>query len=143
MPEQQKGHGRRICTAPADGLASVLGVHAVPGGDGCQPGQRECSSAGLGCRHRAFTCRRKSLRMSRALGGQPALGNGTPEQVHLTWGDDPATSVVVSWATPGRAVRPRVRIAQRGILAAERAYPDAVTRQTVGAYHAAGPAVTP
>jgi hypothetical protein len=66
--------------------------------------------------------------MSRASGGQPALGNGTPEQVHLTWGDDPATSVVVSWATPGRAVRPRVRIGQRVILAQERSYADATTR---------------
>ncbi len=75
--------------------------------------------------------------MSRASGGQPALGNGTPEQVHLTWGDDPATSVVVSWATPGRAVRPRVRIGQRVILAQERSYPDAVTGKTVWAYHAA------
>ena len=36
----------------------------------------------------------------------PAAGAGTPEQVHLTWGDDPATSVVVSWASPGR---PRIR----------------------------------
>ena len=35
-------------------------------------------------------------------------GDGTPEQVHLTWGSDPATSVVVSWATPGEAIAPRV-----------------------------------
>jgi hypothetical protein len=55
----------------------------------------------------------------------------------LTWGDDPATSVVVSWATPGRAVRPRVRIGQRVILAQERSYADATTRKTVWAYHAA------
>jgi hypothetical protein len=75
--------------------------------------------------------------MSRASGGQPALGNGTPEQVHLTWGDDPATSVIVSWATPGRAVRPRVRIGQRVILAQERSYSDATTRKTVWSYHAA------
>ena len=37
-----------------------------------------------------------------------SASDGTPEQVHLTWGNDPATSVVVSWASPGRAVRPRV-----------------------------------
>jgi hypothetical protein len=37
-----------------------------------------------------------------------SAGDGAPEQVHLTWGNDPATSVVVSWASPGRAVRPRV-----------------------------------
>jgi hypothetical protein len=74
--------------------------------------------------------------MSRASGGQPALGNGTPEQVHLTWGDDPAASVVVSWVTPGRAVRPRVRIGQRVTLAQERSYVDARSGKTVWAYHA-------
>jgi hypothetical protein len=30
-----------------------------------------------------------------------AAGAGTPEQIHLTWGEDPAASVVVSWASPG------------------------------------------
>ena len=35
--------------------------------------------------------------------------DGTPEQVHLTWGDDPTQAVVVSWASPGQAERPRVR----------------------------------
>jgi Calcineurin-like phosphoesterase len=35
---------------------------------------------------------------------------GTPEQIHLTWGDDPARAVVVSWASPGQAIRPRVLI---------------------------------
>src|SRR6266567_6001159 len=30
-------------------------------------------------------------------------GDGTPEQIHLTWGDQPATGVVVSWASPGQA----------------------------------------
>ncbi len=30
-----------------------------------------------------------------------SLGTGTaPEQVHLQWGADPSTSVVVSWAAP-------------------------------------------
>ena len=43
----------------------------------------------------------------------------------------------MSWATPGRAVRPRVRIGQRVILAQERSYADATTRKTVWAYHAA------
>ena len=32
-------------------------------------------------------------------------GDGTPEQIHLTWGDHPATSIVVSWASPGQAAR--------------------------------------
>jgi Purple acid Phosphatase, N-terminal domain len=73
---------------------------------------------------------------SRASGGQPALGNGTPEQVHLTWGDDPATSVVVSWGSPARAARPRVRIGQRVILATEQAYTDEATGKVVWTYHA-------
>ena len=34
--------------------------------------------------------------------------DGTPEQVHLTWGEDPTASVVVSWASPGPATDPRV-----------------------------------
>ena len=33
---------------------------------------------------------------------QPAASDGTPEQVHLTWGRDPATSMTVSWASPSR-----------------------------------------
>jgi hypothetical protein len=74
--------------------------------------------------------------MSRASGGHSALGNGTPEQVHLTWGDDPATSVVVSWASPGRALRPRVRIGQRVIPAREQAYRDQATGKTAWTYHA-------
>ena len=31
--------------------------------------------------------------------------DGTPEQIHLTWGENPATSVVVSWASAGQAAR--------------------------------------
>ena len=62
--------------------------------------------------------------------------DGTPEQIHLTWGDDPARSVVVSWASPGRAARPRVRIGQRVIPAEERGYTDRLNGQAVWTYHA-------
>jgi Purple acid Phosphatase, N-terminal domain/Calcineurin-like phosphoesterase len=65
-----------------------------------------------------------------------ARGDGTPEQIHLTWGDDPARSVVVSWASPDQAVRPRVRIGQRVIPAQQRAYTDGLNGQTVWTYHA-------
>jgi hypothetical protein len=58
---------------------------------------------------------------SAAARGRAEAGRGTPEQVHLTWGNDPARSVIVSWASPGQALRPRVRIGQRVIHAAERA----------------------
>jgi hypothetical protein len=72
-----------------------------------------------------------------------AAGNGTPEQIHLTWGDDPATSVVVSWASPGRSVRPRVRIGQRVIGAEERVYTDGLGGETVWTYHARVPGLRP
>src|ERR1700752_558559 len=53
-----------------------------------------------------------------------AFNDGTPEQIHLTWGNDPARSVVVSWASPGQATRPRVLIGERVILAEERSSTD-------------------
>jgi Purple acid Phosphatase, N-terminal domain/Calcineurin-like phosphoesterase len=65
-----------------------------------------------------------------------AAGAGTPEQIHLTWGDNPATSVVVSWASPGPATRPRVRIGQRIIPGQPRQYTDGINGETVWTYHA-------
>jgi Purple acid Phosphatase, N-terminal domain len=56
--------------------------------------------------------------------GRTGPGGGTPEQVRLAWEDDPARTVVVSWAARGRAERPRVRIGQRVIPAVERARGD-------------------
>jgi hypothetical protein len=76
---------------------------------------------------------------ARAAGARPrpdVRGDGTPEQIHLTWGDDPARSVVVSWASPAQAVRPRVRIGQRVIPAEERAYTDGLNGVTAWTYHA-------
>src|ERR1700759_3049255 len=68
--------------------------------------------------------------------------DGTPEQIHLTWGDDPGTSMVVSWASPGaagrppgRAVRPRVRMGQRVTAAEPRPYAGR-RGETVWTYHA-------
>ena len=71
-----------------------------------------------------------------AARGRPEAADGTPEQVHLTWGDDPTRTVVVSWASPGQAERPRVRIGQRVIAAAERAYADARSDTVTWTYHA-------
>ena len=62
--------------------------------------------------------------------------DGTPEQIHLTWGDDPTRSVVVSWASPGRALAPRVRIGQRVIPAVERGYADPRDGEVGWTYHA-------
>ncbi len=71
-----------------------------------------------------------------AARGRPESADGTPEQVHLTWGDDPTGMVVVSWASPGQAVRPRVRIGQRTIPAVERSWTDALTGKVSWTYHA-------
>jgi Purple acid Phosphatase, N-terminal domain/Calcineurin-like phosphoesterase len=68
--------------------------------------------------------------------GRPEAADGTPEQVHLTWGDDPTQTVVVSWASPGQAARPRVRIGQRVVTAAERAYTDSLSGAVTWTYHA-------
>jgi hypothetical protein len=43
---------------------------------------------------------------ARTSKGRTPGGDGTPEQIHLTWGQDPATTVVVSWASPDQAIRP-------------------------------------
>jgi len=69
------------------------------------------------------------------------LADGTPEQIHLTWGEDPARSVHVSWVSPGAARNPRVRArigdgAERVVSAEERRYTDGLSGQTVFTYHA-------
>ena len=68
--------------------------------------------------------------------GLIAAADGTPEQVHLTWDGDPARSIVVSWASPGQASRPRVRIGQRVISATGRSWTDALTGAVTWTYHA-------
>jgi hypothetical protein len=67
--------------------------------------------------------------------------DGTPEQIHLTWGDDPSHTVFVSWASPAQAVNPRVLLERRGtapavIHAMQRTYTDGINGQTVFTYHA-------
>jgi hypothetical protein len=80
------------------------------------------------------TARAASASAVRSRSG--GIGNGTPEQIHLTWGDDPATSVVVSWASPERAARPRVKLGERVFPAEERVYTDGINGETVWTYHA-------
>jgi len=70
-----------------------------------------------------------------------AAADGTPEQIHLTWGDDPASSVTVSWASPGPARRPRVVFRHAGggshvVPATQRVYTDGINGETVWTYHA-------
>lgn len=77
---------------------------------------------------------------ARAAGSTP---DGTPEQVHLTWGSEPMTSVTVSWASLAQAVRPRVSLAVHGtsasvsVPAVQRSYTDGLNGETVFCYHAA------
>src|ERR1700691_3417567 len=80
---------------------------------------------------------------ARTRKARAAATNGTPEQIHLTWGEDPATSIVVSWASPGPATRPRVRIGQRVIVAEPRHYTDGLNGETVWTYHARGGELRP
>jgi hypothetical protein len=69
-------------------------------------------------------------------GGLAGIADGTPEQIHLTWGESPTTGVVVSWASPGQAARPRVCVGQRVIPAELRHYTDGISGETVWTYHA-------
>ncbi|WP_322045487.1 metallophosphoesterase family protein [Paraburkholderia sp. J67] len=67
--------------------------------------------------------------------------DGTPEQIHLTWGADPTSEVVVSWASLAAATRPRVTFsADRGrrenVEAIQRTYTDGLTGAVVFTYHA-------
>lgn len=74
--------------------------------------------------------------------------DGTPEQIHLTWGDDPSQTVFVSWASPAQAVNPRVILERPGatpsvIHAIQRNYTDGLNGQTVFTYHAKLDHLTP
>jgi Purple acid Phosphatase, N-terminal domain/Calcineurin-like phosphoesterase len=77
-----------------------------------------------------------------------AHADGTPEQIHLTWGDDPSQTVFVSWASPAQAVNPRVILEHPGatpsvIHAIQRNYSDGLNGQTVFTYHAKIDHLTP
>ena len=67
--------------------------------------------------------------------------DGTPEQVHLTWGEDPTASVVVSWASHGPATGARLLLSAgngrtRAVPAVGRTYTDGINGETVFTYHA-------
>jgi hypothetical protein len=72
---------------------------------------------------------------------QAGRADGTPEQIHLTWGDDPSSFVFVSWASAAQSVNPRVHVresssAGRVIHAVQRSYTDGLNGRTVFTYHA-------
>jgi hypothetical protein len=76
----------------------------------------------------------------RSGSAEAGSGDGTPEQIHLTWGDDPSSMVCVSWASPAQAVNPRVQLRRaaevRTVNAVQRSYTDGMNGQTVFTYHA-------
>lgn len=86
--------------------------------------------------------------LATAAGGLAAVSkaatnnpDGTPEQIHLTWGNDPATEVVVSWASLAAASNPRVQFgsageAQQTVHGIQRIYTDGLNGATVFTYHA-------
>jgi hypothetical protein len=87
-----------------------------------------------------------SAAASRGLGAAPVgapdlnCADGTPEQIHLTWGEDPATGVCISWVSAAQGHNPRVHLTgsslTRTVHAVQRTYTDGLNGQTVFTYHA-------
>jgi hypothetical protein len=74
-------------------------------------------------------------------GARATPADGTPEQIHLTWGDDPSGTVYVSWASPAQSLNPRVDFGASPALghsvhAIQKNYTDGLNGQTVFTYHA-------
>ena len=72
-----------------------------------------------------------------------SLGTGTaPEQVHLQWGADPTSSVVISWASPTPEPAPQLLWGTSALLLGTpvtpvpKSYTDGVSGETVYTYHA-------
>jgi hypothetical protein len=77
----------------------------------------------------------------RAAASTTAASDGTPEQIHLTFGADPAASMTVSWASPGQAPGARVLVSgphlrRTEVPAVQRTYTDGLNGETVWTYHA-------
>jgi hypothetical protein len=117
----------------------LAGTAVLLDGDDSGPSRRQvlagASSAGL------LAARRPApLTLPRTRPAPAISADGTPEQIHLTWGRDPATSVSVSWAAPDPAVRPRVLLRWAGgsrvSSAVRRTYTDGLSGEVVYTYHA-------
>ena len=74
---------------------------------------------------------------------QPAAaGTAEPEQIHLQFGEDASREIVVSWVTPVRVRRPRLRLGLhdrsfgREVPAETRTYIDARSGQEIVTQHA-------
>jgi len=71
----------------------------------------------------------------------PAAPEGTPEQIHLTWGSDPTSTVVVSWASVTPSTNPRVSYGFTPavgtvVAGVQRSYIDGLNGEPVFTYHA-------
>jgi hypothetical protein len=78
---------------------------------------------------------------SAARGASGSAPDGTPEQIHLTWGNDPTSEVTVSWASVAPAVNPQVRISgadskRHTVHAVQSTYTDGINGEVVFTYHA-------
>jgi hypothetical protein len=78
----------------------------------------------------------------------PGTADGTPEQIHLTWGEDPSSCIIVSWVSVIQASNPRVQLRptagrSRTVHAVQRTYSDGLNGQTVFTYHARLEALQP
>lgn len=67
--------------------------------------------------------------------------DGTPEQIHLTWGADPTTTMVVSWASAAPSTNARVSYGFTPsvgtiVPAVQRTYTDGLNGEPVFTYHA-------
>jgi hypothetical protein len=79
--------------------------------------------------------------MSKTADAASAAPDGTPEQIHLTWGEDPTSEVIVSWASLAQATQPRVQLATHEghahiVHAVQRTYTDGLNGEIVCTYHA-------
>ncbi|ADG18774.1 metallophosphoesterase [Paraburkholderia atlantica] len=81
---------------------------------------------------------------STARAANSGAPDGTPEQIHLTWGSDPTSEVTVSWSSLAPAVNPQVRIsginhgdhAKHTVHAVQSTYTDGINGEIVFNYHA-------
>jgi hypothetical protein len=106
--------------------------------DDTQPGARSISRRDF---FRAAGVALVASPLARSNEARAVVADGTPEQIHLTWGADPSRTVVVSWASPAQSVNPRVTLMRPGsastiVHAIQRIYTDGLSGQTVFTYHA-------
>ncbi|MCC8392661.1 metallophosphoesterase family protein [Paraburkholderia sp. MMS20-SJTR3] len=80
---------------------------------------------------------------SSARAANSGAPDGTPEQIHLTWGNDPTSEVTVSWSSLAPAVNPQVRVSGNGrdhgrhvVHAVQNTYTDGLNGEVVFNYHA-------